>query len=133
MAVYDYKTNTIFVGPNGLNETAVLHEMVHAATVKIIHQYFTDKSKLEPRAVASVEQLIKIMELAQPKLRTKDNGKYAHAFDNLYEFVAYALTDPDFQYELAQLQAPSVAKATAKTEAQTDINVVARKTGKLGQ
>lgn len=133
VAVYDYKTNTIFVGPNGLNETAVLHEMVHAATVKIIHQYFTDKSKLEPRAVESVEQLIKIMELAQPKLKTKDNSKYAHAFDNLYEFVAYALTDPDFQRELSQMQAPSIAKATAKTEAQADINVVARETGKLGQ
>lgn len=133
VAVYDYKTNTIFVGPNGLNETAVLHEMVHAATVKVIHQYFTDKSKLEPRAVESVEQLIKIMELAKPKLKSKDNGKYAHAFDNLYEFVAYALTDPDFQRELSQLQAPSIAKATAKTEAQADINVVARETGKLGQ
>jgi len=133
VAVYDYKTNTIFVGPNGLNETAVLHEMVHAATVKIIHQYFDDKSKLEPRAVESVEQLIKIMELAKPKLRTKDNGKYSHAFDNLYEFVAYAMTDPDFQRELSQLQAPRVARATAKTEAQADINVVARETGKLNQ
>ena len=133
VAVYDYKTNTVFVGPNGLNETAILHELVHAATVKVIHQYFTDKSKLEPRAVASVEQLIKIMELAKPKLKTKDNGKYAHAFDNLYEFVAYAMTDPDFQRELSQMQAPSVARTTAKTEEQSDINVAARKVGQLGQ
>ena len=114
VAVYDYKTNTVYVGPNGLTQGAILHELTHAATVKIIHAYYTNKESLTPRARESVEQLIKIMELAKPKLKTKEDGKYAHAFDNLYEFVAYAMTDPDFQLELMQMQAPSVAKATAR-------------------
>lgn len=114
VAVYDYKTNTVYVGPNGLTQGAVLHELTHAATVKIIHAYYTNKESLTPRARESVEQLIKIKALAEPKLKSKEDGRYAHAFDNLYEFVAYAMTDPDFQRELAQMQAPSVVKATAK-------------------
>lgn len=114
IATYDYKTNTVYVGPNGLTKGAMLHELTHAATVKIIHAYYTNKESLTPRARESVEQLIKIKTLAEPKLKSKNDGKYAHAFDNLYEFVAYAMTDPDFQYELSQLQAPSIAKATAQ-------------------
>lgn len=114
VAVYDYKTNTVYVGPNGLTQGAILHELTHAATVKIIHAYYTNKESLTPRARESVEQLIKIKALAEPKLKSKEDGRYAHAFDNLYEFVAYAMTDPDFQRELMQMQAPSVAKATAR-------------------
>ena len=112
IATYDYKTNTVYVGPNGLTQGAILHELTHAATVKIIHEYYTNKENLTPRARESVEQLIKIKALAEPKLKSKEDGKYAHAFDNLYEFIAYAMTDPDFQRELAQMQSPKIAKAT---------------------
>lgn len=121
VAVYNYKTNTIYVGPNGLTQGAILHELTHAATVKIIHAYYTHlhehiiKEDITPRAYKSVSQLRKIMELAAPKLKSKEDGRYARAFDNLYEFVAYAMTDPDFQRELAQMQSPKIAKATDRT------------------
>jgi hypothetical protein len=114
LARYDAKTNTMYVGPNGLNEATILHELVHAATVKIIHQFFTDASKLTPRAKQAVEQLIRVAAAAKGRL----GSKYPNAFENLYEFVAYSQTDVDFQYDLAQEQVGKLAVATAKTEEQ---------------
>jgi hypothetical protein len=110
---YDASTNTIYVGPNGLDEATFLHELVHAATVKIIHQYFVDKSKLTPQARAAVEQIQQIAAYAKREL----GAKYPNAFDNLYEFVSYAMTDMDFQFQLAQIQVPRLAKVTAVEQA----------------
>lgn len=115
IARYDANTNTLYVGPNGLDEATILHELVHAATVKIIHQYFTDKTKLDARQIAAVEQIQKIAGYAKRALGTR----YPNAFENLYEFVAYAMTDMQFQNELAQIQVPGLAKATAKTAEET--------------
>ena len=115
IARYDAKTNTLYVGPNGLDEATVLHELVHAATVKIIHQFYTDPSVLTERARKAVEQLIRIAAVAKSRL----GSKYPNAFENLYEFVAYSQTDMDFQYDLAQQQVGRLAGATAKTEEQS--------------
>jgi hypothetical protein len=114
IARYDANTNTLYVGPNGLDEATILHELVHAATVKIIHQYFTDPSKLDARQRAAVEQIQKIAAYAKAAL----GNKYPNAFENLYEFVAYAMTDMDFQNQLARIQVPGVAVVTAKTPEQ---------------
>jgi hypothetical protein len=115
LARYDAKTNTIYVGPNGLDEATILHELLHAATVKIIHQYFTDPTKLSARARESVKRLIDIASAAKKVL----GNKYPNAFDNLYEFVAYSQTDMDFQFDLAGIQVTSLASATAKTQDQS--------------
>lgn len=115
LARYDAKTNTMYVGPNGLDEATVLHELTHAATVKIIHQFFTDPSKLTPRARVAVERLIEIASAAKSRL----GSKYPNAFENLYEFIAYAMTDMNFQNDLAQIQISRLAGVTAKTEEQT--------------
>lgn len=108
LARYDANSNTVYVGPNGLDEATILHELTHAATVKIIHQFFTDASKLTPRARVAVEQLVRIASAAQKRL----GAKYPNAFENLYEFIAYAMSDPDFQYDLAQEQVSKLATAT---------------------
>jgi len=126
IAKYDADTNTLYVGPNGLDEATVLHELVHAATVKIIHQYFTDKTKLDPRAAKAVEHLQNIATAAKKVL----GSKHPNAFDNLYEFVAYAMTDFDFQFELSKIQVPRLAEATAKTETQSEDLRIARETEK---
>jgi hypothetical protein len=112
LARYDANTNTLYFGPNGLNEATILHELTHAATVKVIHQFFTDASKLAPHVKVAVEQLIRIASAAQARL----GGKYPNAFENLYEFIAYAMTDADFQYDLAQQQVGSLASATSKVD-----------------
>jgi hypothetical protein len=116
LARYDANTNTLYIGPNGLNETTILHELVHAATVKIIHQFFTDPSVLPERTRKSVERLRDIASAAQKRL----GNKYPNAFENLYEFIAYAMTDMNFQYDLAQIQIARLAEATAKTEEQNE-------------
>ena len=125
IAKYDANTNTLYVGPYGLDEATILHELTHAATVKIIHQFFTDKTKLDPRIAASVERLIDIASAAKAKL----GSKYPNAFDNLYEFIAYAMTDMEFQNELANIQVPRLAYATAKTEEQSAELQLERETG----
>jgi len=116
LARYDANTNTLYVGPNGLDEATILHELTHAATVKIIHQFFTDKTKLDARQIAAVEQIQTIASYAKRIMGTR----FPNAFENLYEFVAYALTDLNFQNELAKAQVPGVARATRKTEEEAD-------------
>ena len=116
LARYDAKTNTVYIGPNGLDEATILHELTHAATVKIIHQFYTDASKLTPRAREAVERLINIASAAKKAL----GSKYPNAFENLYEFVAYSQTDMDFQQALAQVQVPRLAVATDKTINQSE-------------
>jgi hypothetical protein len=125
IAKYDANTNTLYVGPYGLDEATILHELTHAATVKIIHQFFTDKTKLDPRVAASVERLVDIASAAKAKL----GSKYPNAFDNLYEFIAYAMTDAEFQNELAGIQIPRLAYATAKTQEQSEELQLERETG----
>jgi hypothetical protein len=112
LARYDANTNTLYVGPNGLDEATILHELTHAATVKIIHQFFTDKTKLDARQIAAVEQIQTIASYAKRIM----GARFPNAFENLYEFVAYALTDLNFQNELSKAQVPGIARATKKSE-----------------
>jgi hypothetical protein len=108
IAKYDANTNTLYVGPRGLDEATILHELTHAATVKLVHQFFTDKTKLPPNVVKAIENIQTIASAAQKLLGTK----YPNAFDNLYEFIAYAMTDLDFQNDLASKQIPRLATVT---------------------
>lgn len=126
LARYDANTNTIFVGPNGFDESTILHEITHAATVKIIHQFFTDASKLSPRAKFAVEHLVNVASAAQKRL----GSRYPNAFENLYEFIAYAMTDPDFQLELAGIQIKSLATVTAQGDEQNRLIQEERETAK---
>jgi len=118
LARYNANTNTVYVGPNGLTEGTILHELVHAATVKIIHQFFTDPSKLPAHMRKAVEQLIRVAAAAQKRLGGIE--KYKEAFDNIYEFIAYAMTDPDFQADLANQQVESLATVTSRDEEQSE-------------
>lgn len=105
---YDAKTNTIYVSKQGMDEATLLHELVHAVTVQVIHNYYANKAALTPRAVAAVEHLQKIA----AKAKTALPSKFSNAFENLYEFVAYAMTDMDFQLALSQVQVESLGKVT---------------------
>jgi len=112
LGTYDANSNTFYFGPNGMDEATVLHELTHAATVKLIHQFYTDKSKLDARTVKAVEHLINVANLAKAKL----GSKYKNAFENIYEFIAYAMTDLDFQHDLAQMQVDSAATVTGQVK-----------------
>jgi len=108
LAEYDPKTDTFYFTKNGFDESTVLHEITHAGTVKLINKFLTDPTSLTDTQREAMEHLQKIFNFAKSKL----NGKYPNAFENLYEFVTYALTDSKFQNELANTQVRPLAKYT---------------------
>ena len=107
---YDPKTNTIYLSKWGMDEATLLHEVVHAVTAQTITLYLTDPSALTDAQREAMQHLQKIFDVAKPKLR----GQFRPAFENLYEFVAYALSDTRFQAELAAIQSRPLAKYTSK-------------------
>jgi len=110
LAEYDPKTDTFYFTPGGFDESTVLHEIVHAGTVKIINQFLTDPSKLTAEQREAAEHLQKIYDHSKKRL----GGKFKNAYENLYEFVSYALTDNKFQIALAEMQARPLAKYTGR-------------------
>jgi arsenate reductase-like glutaredoxin family protein len=115
IAEYDARTDTIRIGNRGLNETAVLHELVHAGTVKTIFDVLSGKEK-DPVKVEAVRRLDALMKYSKKtlggKYQVKDGKRvvvsegYNRAFQNIYEFVAYAMSDPKFQTELQKITVP---------------------------
>lgn len=105
IARYEPKSNSILVGPRGLQEVAVLHEAVHAATVRVIYTFLSgNRNLLSKEQQEAVVQLQRLMEHTKKRL----GSKYSRAYKNLYEFVAYATTDPKFQEDLRGIElAPS--------------------------
>lgn len=112
LAEYDPKTDTFYFTPEGMDEATLLHEAVHAATVKLINQYLTDPTSLSPQQREALDHLQKIYDFTKGRL----GGKYKNAFENLYEFVGYALTDPRFQGELADIQSRNLSKYTSMAD-----------------
>jgi hypothetical protein len=110
LAEYDPKTDTFYFTPGGFDESTVLHEIVHAGTVKIINQFLTDPSKLTAEQREAAEHLQKIYDHSKKRL----GGRFKNAYENLYEFVSYALTDNKFQIALAEMQARPLAKYTGQ-------------------
>jgi len=103
-AEYNPNDDTIYVTSQGLRDRIALHEIVHAATVKVLYEYLNKYKKgikhtLTQEQVDAAEHLEELMEYAQSEI-----GNLNHdAFENLYEFVGYALSDRDFQDMLANL------------------------------
>ena len=113
LAEYNPKTDTFYFTPGGFDESTVLHEIVHAGTVKIISQYLKDPSKLTQTQRDAAEHLQKIYDFSKKRL----GGRFKNAYENLYEFVSYAMTDNKFQIALAETQVRPLAKYTAKAMA----------------
>jgi hypothetical protein len=118
LAEYDPKTDTFYFTPEGMDEATILHEVLHAATVKLISQYKTNPELLTQNQKDAVEHLEKLYGFVSKRL----GNKYANATENIYEFVAYAMTDFKFQNELAKLQVPSLGKYTL----QGDLGMLAK-------
>jgi hypothetical protein len=113
LAEYNPKTDTFYFTPGGFDESTVLHEIVHAGTVKIISQYLKDPSKLTQTQRDAAEHLQKIYDFSKKRL----GSRFKNAYENLYEFVSYAMTDNKFQIALAETQVRPLAKYTAKAMA----------------
>ena len=90
------EANTIFLDRElGLDVETLLHETVHVATKQVID----GRAKLTPTQRDALDELKKLHTFAIRKGLIPE-GIPAH--DDLNEFVAYALTEPDFQISLAR-------------------------------
>ena len=56
LAAYDPKTDTFYFTKDGMDEMTVLHEIVHAGTIKILHAFKTNPNSLTPEQRAAAEQ-----------------------------------------------------------------------------
>ena len=108
VAEYDPNTNTVYLTKKGVTPKVILHEVVHAATVRVLRQFETNPSALTRDQRDAAEHINKIYEYAKTRL----SGRFKDAFENVYEFVSYAMTEPEFQQELVRLRRPSFAKYT---------------------
>jgi len=98
LAEYDPKTDTVRAVKEGMNADTLLHEMTHAATVKVIHAYENDLPLTEKQEMAVIH-----LEYLMDESRKRLSGKYPEAYKNLYEFVAHAMNDEPFVDELKQI------------------------------
>jgi len=106
LAQYDAATDTIYVTAQGLTASTVLHEIVHAATAKIVNLYMTGKFKqLTEDQIRAVEHLEELMYEAAASLATTHRNAFEVVGKNadgsprysLMEFLAYSMTDESLQ------------------------------------
>lgn len=97
LAIYKADKDIIYVTPEGLTYTTILHEVVHAASVRVMNLFLTgQKNLLTQYQIKAVEQILAIMKSTKGALESR----HPNAYDNPYEFLAYALTDKIFQVDL---------------------------------
>lgn len=118
---YDPKTDTMYIGERGLNETTMLHESTHAATVSVIYKYLTGKrNELTPDQIRGVVQIIRIYNQTKSSL----GGRFPNAYANVYEFVAYATSVPKFQLALQNLKVKKEVVPVKEGEQQVFIDPI---------
>jgi dUTPase len=105
LAEYDPANNTLYIRRDRVHGNIVAHELIHAGTVQTIRQYELDKSKLTEEQRLGVERLISVFDLTQNQTIDLSLARdHDVAFENVYEFVAIALTSPTFQARLARIE-----------------------------
>jgi hypothetical protein len=102
IAQYDPESDTILVTPEGATATTLLHELVHAATIKILDRVSNnDIANLTPAQIDAANQLDDIMTLTASDLAEL----FPNAYKNIFEFVSEALSNPEFQAALKKYPA----------------------------
>ena len=97
LAQYDPVKDVIYITREGLSSNTILHEIIHAGTVKVINEYlYGNKGSLSQLQLAGVRQLERIMEETRGSLAVD----HPEAYKNLFEFVSYALTSAQLQQDL---------------------------------
>ena len=97
LAQYDPVKDVIYVSVEGLTSNTILHEIVHAGTVKVINEYlYGNKGSLSQLQLNGIRQLERIMNETRGSLAED----HPDAYKNLFEFVSYALTSEQLQQDL---------------------------------
>ncbi len=120
LAEYDPKTNTVYFRKGLITPKIVLHEFVHAATVKVLQGYLnpTTRTNLTGAQREATEHILKIYEFSKKRL---SKAMHKDALENVFEFVGYALTDPKLQRDLVRIQKHSLTKYTTLKSAITNV------------
>jgi hypothetical protein len=100
LAQYDPKTDTVQVTKAGLTDKSLMHELVHAATIKVLDAYKNNYKSLTEDQIAAVEHLQAMMDEAKTTL----GDKYPNAFENIKEFLSHSMTDHKLQEDLQNLE-----------------------------
>jgi hypothetical protein len=95
---------------SGLNNTVLLHEMLHGATMSKINSYLKDHNSVDKKTRDAIYDLMELMDRAGEyykllnsegrvppaiQILAKENG--ADVFNDLKEFISYGLTQPEMQ------------------------------------
>jgi len=114
IADYDPRTDTLTITDRALNETALMHELVHAVTVKMMFRYLTGNRKgMTETQKQAAQDIIKIYNAA--KRNSDIKGSFPNAFENVYEFISYGLSDPNMQNALRKMRSPIPTKTLPST------------------
>jgi hypothetical protein len=116
LAIYNPENNTIYVTAEGLTSSTLLHEIIHAATVRVLDLYTAKNGARQDLLTEgqrrAAQHLIDIMNATQD-LVIAENSKgdpmtmkmvHPEAYSNIFEFVAYALSDEAMQEDLANVE-----------------------------
>ena len=90
--------------------TILLHEAVHAVTVQVLYKYLNNPESLTSSQRAAAEQIFKIMAVTRDHVDEEGvpfGEKYPNAYESVFEFLAYSVTDSDFQNELVDINLPA--------------------------
>jgi len=113
-----FNTTRLYEGDDnaeGLNNSTILHEFIHAATVNVIFQFDSrgGRDKTNPRATRAIEDIRTLMSEAQETYSRRMEAGFrdgietlaenADVFNDMYEFIAYGLTEPSFQEFLTKV------------------------------
>lgn len=114
LAEYDPKKNKFYFTEQGLNDRTILHEMLHAATVKVLKQYENEgtRKSLSDAQRIGAQELNKIYAVAKKQL----GKEHAAALENIYEFAAHAATDKRFQQALAEIPAGMLGTVSRRAQ-----------------
>lgn len=103
---YNAETNTITIYQGGENAQVILHEVVHAMTVRALNRagaITSPKNQEEVQARKGYLQLVELFEAL--KVMPEFAGEYA--FKNVHEFVAEVNSNPKLQEKLSNTLPPA--------------------------
>jgi hypothetical protein len=105
---YDEKTNIVKLYQSSSVNT-LLHEVVHAATVKVLKNNIINGIGVTPLGK-------KIMRIYNAAQEAADAKSKRYGLENVYEFIAEAFSSPDFQNFLANQASVTGAKPSLKNK-----------------
>lgn len=97
--------HSITINPVTGTLESVLHELVHAATLRLLTE---PRTAAERMARKKLEALLAYVKTNAPDMVGTDVG---YGLENIYEFVAEALSNPAFQTQLNKMRIPGTAQS----------------------